>query len=46
MHFGEDYETQIIKMEPTRQAQGSIIKSLAYQATISCPDEKNREEFD
>ena len=30
MHFGQDYETQIIKMEPTRQAQGSIIKSLTY----------------
>ena len=46
MHFGKDYETQIIKMEPTRQAQGSIIKSLTYQAIISCPDEKNRQEFD
>jgi len=36
MHFGEDFREQTIEMEVTNQALGSIVKSLTYQAIITC----------
>ena len=33
-------------MEVSKQASGSIVKSLKYKATITCKDAKDRDNFD
>ena len=33
-------------MEVSKQASGSIVKSLTFKATITCKDEKDRATYD
>ena len=46
MCFGEEFQEVTVEMEPTKQAQGSIVKSLTFQAKISLKDTKDRAAFD
>lgn len=44
--FGQDFQEVTVEMEPTKQAQGSNVKSFTFQAEISIKDPKDRAVFE
>ena len=47
LHFGEDYHEATVKMDVnTKKAGGCLVKSLTYQAIISCREACDRPMFE
>lgn len=46
LHFGEDYHEATVQMDVNnKKAEGTLVRSLTYQAIISCRGDKDREMF-
>ena len=46
LHFGEEYHEATVEMDVNgKKADGTLIRSLTYQAIISCRGDKDREMF-
>ena len=46
LHFGEDYHEATVDMDAiNKKAEGTLVRSLTYQAIITCRSDKDRKMF-
>ena len=44
-HFGDAFRQATVEMDVTKQAQGSMVKSFTYSATVVCKESKDQDTY-